>query len=148
MAIPLRQGDRAKTRDGLELARRDQGIAYLVLFDRKNRIVASSGWDRHKTLPPREALLMAEGEDELFHTEAELRAGNERIGRVALGVSTRFLKTARTELIRENLVIGLIALLLSTALMLAVSYWLTRNLTRLSNASGRLAAGDFNVKLP
>ncbi|MDH5535770.1 MAG: EAL domain-containing protein, partial [Betaproteobacteria bacterium] len=40
------------------------------------------------------------------------------------------------------------ALILSFATLVAISFWLTRNLTRLTSASERLAAGDLNVRLP
>ena len=148
LAAPLAQSDRSKVNEVLERARREQGIEYLVLFDHKGRTVAASGWDRRTPLPPREVLLAASGEDDIFHTEVEVRLGGERYGKLAIGVATGFLKTARTQLLRDNLAIGVVALILSTSLMVALAYWLTRNLTRLSKASAQLAAGDLNVRLP
>ena len=148
LASTLGTSDRAKVQEVLERARREQGIAYLVLFDRKGRIVATSGWDKRAPLPPRDALLSARGGQDVFHTETEVRIGAERPGRLALGLSTGFLKTARMQLIRDNLTIGVIALILSTGLMIALAYWLTRNLTKLSAASAQLAAGDLDVRLP
>jgi diguanylate cyclase (GGDEF)-like protein/PAS domain S-box-containing protein len=148
LAAPLAQSDRSKVNEVLERARREQGIEYLVLFDRKGRTVAASGWDRRTPLPPREVLLAASGDDDIFHTEVDVRLGGERYGKLAIGIATGFLKTARTQLLRDNLAIGVVALILSTALMVALAYWLTRNLTRLSKASAQLAAGDLNVRLP
>jgi PAS domain S-box-containing protein len=148
LAAPLAQWDRGKAHEVLDRARREQGIVYLVLYDRKGRVVATSGWDNRTPLPPREALLKARGGGDVFHTDVDVRIGGERYGRLALGLETGFLKTARMQLIRDNLAIGLIALILSTALMVALSYWLTRNLTKLSAASAQLAAGDFGVRLP
>ena len=55
LAAPLMQGDKARMQDVLERARRDQGMSYLVLFDRKGKVVASSGWDKRKALPPRDS---------------------------------------------------------------------------------------------
>jgi len=148
LAVPLAQADRAKAQEVLERARGGQGIAYLVLFDRKGRVIAASGWDKRTTLPPREVLLSTRGSHDVFHTETEVRSGGEHYGKLALGISTGFLKIARTQLIRDNLAIGVIALILSTGLMVALAYWLTRNLTKLSAASAQLAAGDLNVRLP
>src|SRR5215207_1633941 len=52
LAVPLAQSDRARLQEVLEAARRDQALTYLVLFDRKGKAIAASGWDRRKTLPP------------------------------------------------------------------------------------------------
>ena len=148
LAVPLAQSDKARVNEVLERARREQGIAYLVLFDRKGKVIATSGWDRRIPLPEREVLLAARSEDGVFHTELDVRIGGERYGKLAIGLATGFLKTARMQLIRDNLAIGVIALILSIGLMGALGYWLTRNLTKLSAASAQLAGGDLNVRLP
>lgn len=148
LAVPLMQGDRGRVQEVLDLARRDQAMSYLVLLDRKGRIIATSGWDKRKPLPRRELALTPDGKDELFHTEVDVRLGGERHGKLAIGLDTRYLKTARIELIRENLAIGVLLLLLSTGLMVAVAFWLTRHLTTLTSASAQIAAGDLRVRLP
>ncbi|MDB5904087.1 MAG: hypothetical protein JWM26_2965 [Betaproteobacteria bacterium] len=148
LAGPLAQSDRAHVQEVLDAARRDQAMSYVVLLDRKGKIVASSGWDRRKPLPRREQALSARDDDDIFDTEVELRVGSERHGKLAIGVPTRYLKTARIELIRENLAIGVLLLLLSTGFMIAVAYWLTRHLTQLTEASAKLAGGDLTVRLP
>jgi diguanylate cyclase (GGDEF)-like protein/PAS domain S-box-containing protein len=52
------------------------------------------------------------------------------------------------ELLHEHLLIVGAAWLLSIASMVALSYWLTRSLARLTTASESLAAGDLTVRLP
>jgi len=52
------------------------------------------------------------------------------------------------ELLRDHLLIVAGALILSIVSMVALSYWLTRNLAQLTTASESLAAGDLNVRLP
>jgi diguanylate cyclase (GGDEF)-like protein/PAS domain S-box-containing protein len=148
LAMPLTHGDRSKVQEVLDRARRDQGISYLVLFDRGGRITATSGWDRKTPLPPREFVLTPDGAADTFHTEVEVRIGSQRYGKLALGLSTGFLKAARSQLIRDNLAIGVLALMLSTGLMFGLAYFLTRNLTKLSAASAQLAAGALNVRVP
>ena len=81
LAVPVANADRAKAHEVLERARREQGIAYLVLSDRKGRVIATSGWDKRTPLPPREMLLTARGADDVFHTETEVRIeARERTG--------------------------------------------------------------------
>lgn len=147
LAGPLAKWDRRQAHEVLDRARREQGIVYLVLYDRKGRVVTTSGWDKATPLPPREVLLTSGRGNDVFHTEMDVRIGGERYGKLALGLATGFLKTARMELIRDNLAIGFIVLLLSTGLMVGLAFWLTRNLTRLSAAASRLAAGDLGVRL-
>jgi diguanylate cyclase (GGDEF)-like protein/PAS domain S-box-containing protein len=69
-------------------------------------------------------------------------------GRLRFGLSTAFREQARGELIRDNLLIGIAALVFSLVAMAALSYWLTRNLTQLTGASQSLGAGDLTVRLP
>ncbi|MGZ8154958.1 MAG: EAL domain-containing protein [Burkholderiales bacterium] len=147
LGMPLAQRDRRHVQEVLDGVRRERGISYLVLLDTRGRVIASSGWDRRAQLPPPDQALTRRAAPGVFHTGIEIRSGGERVGRLAMGVDTRFLENARAELIRENLAIGVIALVLSTGLMIALSYWLTRNLTKLTSASAELAAGNFDVRL-
>ena len=131
LAMPLMHGDRAKVQDVLDRARRSQEM-YLVLIDRKGKVFASSGWGKARPPPSRESMLLALSSDGVFRTEIDVGLGAERYGRLIMGVPAEFFSSARRELIGDCLAIGMLALLLSTGLMTAVSYWLTRNLSKLS----------------
>jgi diguanylate cyclase (GGDEF)-like protein/PAS domain S-box-containing protein len=150
LAPQLVQADRDGAQRLLDSVRRDNGIAYLVLFDRQGGIFAASGWDSSRPLPPVEADLRGQlGKHEgRFDTELDVEAGGRKLGKLRFGLSTAFMQTARDELVRDNLIIGGIALAFSVLLMVALSYWLTRSLTRLTDASASLAAGDLHVRLP
>jgi len=148
LVMPLAQSDRGRIQHVLERARREQGISYLVLFDRGGNVVGASGWDTNTPLPPRDTILRARDEDAIFHTETDVRSAGAPYGKLAFGLSTGFLKAARLELIRDNLAIGLIALVLSTGLTIALVFWLTRHLSELSAASKKLASGDLTVRVP
>lgn len=148
LEMPLAQSNMPRVQEVLDRARRDQGMTYLVLLDRAGRLVAASGWDTRKQLPPRDAVLSPRERNNMFHGELDVLTGNDYFGKLAFGLSTEFLQTARRQLIRDNLAIGLGALGLSICLMVALAYWVTRHLTALSAASARLAGGDLNVRLP
>ena len=150
LATPLARRNHAMLQEVFERVRRDNGITYLVLFDRDGKIVAASGWERTASLPPldrslRDAGSLSKGR---FDTELEIGSGDREYGRLRFGLSTDFMRTARAELIRDNLLIGGIALILSIISMIGLSYWLTRSLTQLTHASASLAGGDLNVRLP
>jgi hypothetical protein len=80
LAVPLMQANHARLQEVLDSARHEQTISYLVLFDPKGKIVAASGWDRRKPLPPRDAMLDSREADDVFDTEVEVVADGERQG--------------------------------------------------------------------
>jgi diguanylate cyclase (GGDEF)-like protein/PAS domain S-box-containing protein len=150
LSVPLAGRQYRTLAQILERVRTDSGITYLVLFDHNEKLVASVGWESGRPLPPvatsSKALLSVT--DERFHTSTEIESAGIVIGRLHFGLSTAFMRTARAELIRENLAIGGFALILSILLMVALSFWLTRSLAQLTKASENLAAGDLTVRLP
>ncbi|MCW5603614.1 MAG: EAL domain-containing protein, partial [Burkholderiales bacterium] len=101
----------------------------------------ASGWEADVPLPP-----AASGGR--FDTELDIEMAGEKLGKLRFGLSTTFMEAARSRLIRDGLLIGGVALALSFLFMLGLGYWLTRGLTRLTDASARLASGDLHVRLP
>ncbi|MGH8661489.1 MAG: EAL domain-containing protein [Burkholderiales bacterium] len=150
LSVPLAGRQYRTLAQILERVRTDSGISYLVLFDHNEKLVASTGWDEASPLPPVAASPTASftAQGERFHTALDIESAGIRIGRLHFGVSTAFMRTARAELVRENLAIGGFALVLSILSMVALSFWLTRNLAQLTKASESLAAGNLNVRLP
>ena len=150
LAVPLAAGDRVTAAEVIERVQRDSEIAYLVLFDASDQLVSASGWDMRDPLPlPRTALRAKDlvgvaRIDSVF----DIASGGARYGKLQFGLTTEFLQTAQSDLVRDSLLIGVFALILSFATLVAISFWLTRNLTRLTSASERLTAGDLNVRLP
>lgn len=150
LAGPLKRRDIAAIETVLTRIRSDNGITYLVLLDQSNQVVARAGWDADAVLPPLgEGLHDAAGTGRgRYDTAVDIEAGGEVLGRLHFGFSTAFMQTARAELISESVTTGGIALVVSALLIALVSFWLTRNLQQLTNASERMAAGDFSVQLP
>ena len=150
VAPVLAMGGPEPVRSLLEHLRSDRGLTYLVMCDPAGKLLAAAGWDAQQPLPEiskslRDAAVRESGE---FHAETAIGNGPRRLGTLRFGVSTGFLKEARDTLVQKALVIGGIALLVSLVLIGMVSYWLTRNLQRLTEASERVAAGDLEVQLP
>ena len=150
LAGPLQRRDYASVSMVFDRVRRDDGIPYLALYNQGGKLVAASGWDDSRPLPALDQSItdpsvIAKGR---FDTEITIAVRGETYGRLRFGLSTAFMQAARAELIRDNLLIGVVALILSIVLMIALAYWLTRNLTQLTKASESLAAGDLHVRLP
>jgi diguanylate cyclase (GGDEF)-like protein/PAS domain S-box-containing protein len=149
LAPPLAQRDYATAQKVLDRVRRDDGISYLVLFDAAGTTVAASGRERGQPLPRLNAdSPHGSGAAGRLDAEVPIEMDGRNYGTLRFGLSTAFMQTARSELIRDNLAIGIVALILSVVSMVGLSYWLTRNLTRLTRASAQLAGGDLEVRLP
>jgi diguanylate cyclase (GGDEF)-like protein/PAS domain S-box-containing protein len=146
----LRRGDLAAITATFERVRSPGDISYLVLFDAGGKPLAASGWDPARQLPRPDTALTDPAVLAKRRLDAEIMIGHAGKPPASLrfGLSTAFIQNARQELVRDNLAIGAMALLLSLASMIALSYWLTRNLTRLTDAAESLAGGNLDVRLP
>ncbi len=149
LAPALAQRDYATVQQTLDLVRHPQAIHYLVLFDHRDRPVASSGWDLSKALPPRDTgAIDLDRPDDTLHLTGPVALAGQTIARLELGLSTQRLRLARDEFRSNGLWIGALALAMSTLLLIIIAYALTRNLAALSRASRQVAAGQFDVALP
>ena len=150
LSVPLAAGQYQELGEILNRVRRDDGIAYLMLFDGNEKLVASAGWEHVSPVPTVQTVAgkPPAGQAGHFYSEVDIEAAGRKIGRLHFGLSTAFMRAARVELIRDHAVIGGIALALSVLSMIALSYWLTRSLARLTRASETLAAGNLSVRLP
>jgi methyl-accepting chemotaxis protein len=150
LSVPLSRNQYKALSEILEQVRADDGITYLVLFDHQGRRVASTGWEETRPLPPAVTFLKGQPawQGEQLHAAMDIEAAGIKIGRLHFGLSTEFMRAARAALIRENLAVGVAVLILSVLSLVALSFWLTRNLAQLTTASESLAAGDLNVRLP
>lgn len=147
---PLERDDRAGVAAIFERVRRDSGIAYLLLYDRSWKIIASNGWYGQDELPKPDRAISdpATMKKGWYDAEVEIISAGKSLGWLRFGMSTAFMQEARVELVRDTLLIGIVALLISLVSMTAIAFWLTRNLSRLTRASESLAAGDLKVRLP
>ena len=150
LSVPLAAKEYRALGETLERVRRDNGIAYLLLFDDTGRLVASAGWDKASPLSVVQTVGQKPAGAQPGHlfSEVSIEANGRRIGLLQFGLSTGFMRAARAELIRDSMLIGGIALVLSILSMVALSFWLTRSLAELTQASESLAAGNLNVRLP
>ena len=148
LAPALAQRDYATLQQTLDLVRQPQAIHYLVLFDHRDRPVASSGWDLSKALPARDTgAIDLDRPDETRHLAAPVALAGQTLARLELGLSTQRLRQARDEFRRNGLWIGALALAMSALLLIIIAYALTRNLAALSRASRQVAAGQFDIAL-
>ena len=149
LAAPLAQRDYATVQQTLDLLRRPQAITYLVLCDYRGKVIAASGWDTSQPLPARDVAgdIDVDRADATLHLAAPIVVSGQKVAQLDLGLSTQPLRTARDEFRRNALFIAGFALALSAALMAVIALAITRHLAKLSQASARVAAGEFDVEV-
>ncbi len=149
IAAPLAQRDYATLQQTLDLVRADTSIQYLVLSNHRGQVVAHAGWDMNLPLPARDTGdIDLDRSDATLHIEASVMEAGQDLGRLDLGLSTDRVRKARADFLRRSLAVGVIALLISMAVLAAIAFAITRHLARLAQASDKVADGDFDVQVP
>jgi PAS domain S-box-containing protein len=72
----------------------------------------------------------------------------QRLGELRFGIPTTELQQARDRLLRNSLLIGAAVLTAGALLLLIGTTWLSEGFGRLSQASRRMAGGDYATRLP
>lgn len=139
--------DYAPVHDIFAATRREQGISYLVAWDSRERPVAINGWPDAGTLPAPTSDLAEALRRERIDERVEVTVNGQSYGVLQFGVSTQFLTHARSQLVRQSLLIAGGEVLLSALLLALLSIWLTRHLKQLEDASAAFAAGHFDKPL-
>lgn len=144
VAVPLASRDYATLRDILDGWRKAEDILYLVVADNNGRILAATGWDDETPLPEpgRDNLGQA-----LTHVSFNVDYLGQIYGRVQYGLSTDTIQQAKRELFTQGMLIALTEISLTILLLSLIGYWLTRHLSALMDASGRVASGDYGSRL-
>lgn len=149
LAAPLAQRDYATLQQTLDLVRRDDAINYLVLKDHRGTVVATSGWDDSRPLPPRDVgEVDLERGDSILHMAAPVMFAGQQLGHIDLGLPTARLRLARADFLRSSFIVGALALAVSIVALAAIAFAITRHLARLAKATQRVAEGDFDVHVP
>jgi len=149
IAGPLAARDFGTMQDILDEVRHREGVVYLALIDNHAKIVAAAGWDNKTPLPPIATHNISESDGSgRYDAEVVVHIGTQRYGKVQYGLSTEFLNASRSSVLKQSLLIAGVEIALSFFVLWLVGYWLTRHLALLSNASGQVTAGNFDIHLP
>ncbi len=147
LASPLMYRDYGALHEILDEARGHDAFVYLALLDKTGRRLAAAGISATQALPALDRDIGGEN-DQVFDTEATIRLAGAEYGRLRFGISTAFLAQARQRAVRQGILVGLAATLLTFMTLSLIGYLLTRRLKRLTDASHALADGDFDTPMP
>jgi len=144
VAAPLVARDYATLRDILDGWKNAEDVTYLAVTDPAGQILASSGWATEQSLPPASPEFIT---GEIHHVVFPAEFAGQLYGRVHYGLSMRILEVARRDLFIQSALIALGEIVLSFVLLSLIAFWLTRRLVDLTEASGRVAAGEYDIRL-
>jgi len=142
-AAMMAVGDYASLRDLLDGWQEAGDIVYLAVTDRSGRIVANSGWEPAQPLPAPH--LTHSG---VAHIAFEIDYLGQAYGQLHYGLSMDFLAEARAQLFTQSVAIASIEVVASLLLLSLIAYLLTRRLDAMIAATDRIAAGEYDIRLP
>ena len=146
LASPLAQRDYGTLKDILAEIRSEEGITYLVLQDRYGNVLSAVGRPADQPLPVVSAALNPdEIEPGVFNLSVPIRLADQKLGHLAFGLSSGFLKESRAHLLRQSLLIAAAGVVLSILFLTVLGFWMTRHLAQLTQASQAVAAGNFDA---
>ena len=149
LVAPMVQRDYATLGEILQEIQTEQGVTYLVLLDKQDKVVASAGWDLSRPLPPldRDLESVDTAAGKTFNTSTAIAFVGQKHGELRYGISLQSLLKSKQSLARQSILIAAAEVVLTLLLLTGLGVWLTRNLALLTQASQRIAQGNFDVQL-
>lgn len=131
----------------IDAVRAARGMSYLVAKDDQGRIVAAEGWNVDKPLPPFDATLESALADGRFDAVIPLSLGQRGVGTAFVGLSTAPWQEAIVRQRDDAIFKSTSAFFMSLLLFLVVVNPLARRLARLREASARISAGHYEIRI-
>ncbi|WP_269531764.1 EAL domain-containing protein [Chitinimonas sp. BJYL2] len=135
--------DYAPAAELLNGVRSAEGIDYLVLFDRQNKVVAKQGWDIDSSgngtpLPPVDTISrLASGQriPTVLHISTPIELAGQQYGTLRFGISTELLSESADRIVWQIASVVVVGAVFSALLLALIGFWLTRRLYKLIEAA-------------
>jgi two-component system, NtrC family, sensor kinase len=149
LVAPLVQMDYATIDAILNETKNILTIDYLAVVDNQNNCISTVGLKDCSKLPTKEEDPFSEKslEDERFDTNIPITLFSESLGKIYLGLSTKFYVQAKKEMITRSIIIAIIELILSAIFLITVSKWIIKNLVKLTHSADAIARGDYSQRI-
>jgi len=148
-AAPMAQMDYSTIEAIIEETIKIPTIEYIIVVDNKGNCISSKGIENCKQLPTieqnpfnKESL-----KDGRFDTDIQISLASQNLGKVYLGLSTKFYINAKKEMLERNIAIAIIGFMLSAIFLITVSKWITKNLVTLTLLADAIAKGDYQQRI-
>ncbi len=123
------------------------GLLYLVLLAEDGRVLTRTD-AAPQPLPAVDTDLGPAWRRGVLHLEQPILLGNQSVGRLRYGLSSRLLRDAAQSLLRQNLLLYGAVLLVIVGVMVAAMRRLGRRLQALMDAGALLASGAYQTAAP
>lgn len=148
LAPAMAENDTARVTAVVADVRSARGLRYLVVKDTEGRAIATVGWQAGEPLPTPNATFESSLAKERFDALVPLLLGTRAVGNVHVGIATAPWREAIDRQFDDEVFKAASAFFMSVLLFLVVANPLARRLARLRDASGKIAAGDYSIRLP
>ena len=149
LAAPMLQRDYATVQAIVRESRAKGGIEYIIVQDTAGREVGQDGWPENVPRPdatlPQPARLPGGGFR--FDFSVPLALEGQPLGAIQYGLSGASIEDTRDRLLFRTLSVGLVVLVLFSALLALGAHLLTRPLKQLTVASRQVREGNYDVEL-
>ena len=145
LVAPMAQYDYATVQAVLDESHAVRGIDYLAVTDSSGVIVATSGLPPGQKLPAIDAAFTLDDDDSppRYDVALPVRLAGQTLGQLQFGLNLSNIVVARNNLLTQGLLIAGGELFLSAALLTLLGLLVTRQLSRLTDASLRVAEGEL-----
>ena len=145
LVAPLAQRDYATVQAVLDETKATEGMDYVAVEDAQGHLVGAAGWPANQTLPPPDAEFAIDGDETRprYDVAEPIVLAGQKLGTLHFGLDLGVIAEARRNLRGQGMVIAGGELLLSAAALTLLGMMITRQLSVLTRASGRVAAGTL-----
>jgi len=119
-------------------------IAY-VFVQKDGQIIADANWDKNQAIL--NTNLEFNTEEQVYNTKTDIAYLGQSYGEVYFGFDTTFLQKAKEELITQSLFIALFEIVLSIILLFSIGYFLTKNLSLLTDSAESISNNNLDIQL-
>ncbi len=121
-------------------------LSYIAVLDRDDNVVISLGnFEQPHPVPDR---YPAQAEDGVFDIARKIEMAGQPMGKVLMGFSLSIMHNAINKSRNRGITIALIEIVLTVLVTVVIGLGLTRRLSLLSDAAGRVEAGNYEVAVP
>lgn len=147
MRPSVEAGDFEELRREIDAVLFRRGVVYIRVLSPEGEVVVEGGEPGALGRSFREDFLFEEVDDEVFDVSAEIQSEAGVVGRVELGLAVGEIHEIMAAARREMASIALIGLALSIVFSWMLGNYFARQLTRLRDATRRIASGDIGYQL-
>lgn len=122
------------------------GIVYARVVDNE-RVLAEAGAAEFLQRPFKKDVDIRSIDDGVFDVSASISHAGTNFGRVEIGLSTREIDSVLRLARRDILLIALAGIVLSALFLVALGYYLAKQLKGLQDASARISAGELGYQI-